>query len=243
MADRSMCSLGDGEPVIARGWCAKHYRAWKKHGDPLAVGKLGRPPGPVNLCSIDSRDGPVFGRGWCQMHYARWRRYGDPLATKRIIGDVEARFWSKVDKDGPVPAHRPDLGPCWIWTDVPNDMGYGVFGIGQKVVKAYRWSYERFVGPIPAGLMPDHLCRNPPCVRPDHLEPVTNRENVLRGARTKVSDEVAAALHARWRTGEKSVDLAAEVGTHRTNLLKRFRRIDEAAMTLPATPPPDGALF
>ncbi len=237
------CSVNECDgPVVARGWCTKHYCRWKSSGDPLIVRK--RQPGPVKACSIGGCEKRVFGHGWCSMHYARWRKYGDPLATKRIIGDIEARFWSKVDKDGPIPAHRPDLGQCWVWTDVPNDMGYGVFGVGQKVVKAYRWSYEHFVKPIPDGLMPDHLCRNPPCVRPSHLEPVTNRENVLRGDRTKVSDEVAFALHARWLAGEKIEALALEAGTHRANLYKRFKRItlDAAAAQIVAQPP-EGMLF
>jgi hypothetical protein len=45
----------------------------------------------------------------------------------------------------------------------------------------HRWVYEQLVGPIPAGLVLDHLCRNPACVRPMHLEPVTQQENILRG--------------------------------------------------------------
>lgn len=192
--------------------------------------------GNGNTCSLG--DGkPVRGHGWCGTHYMRWRRYGDPLFTKRIIGDTEARFWEKVDKNGPIPAHRPDLGPCWVWTATLNagtNQGYGHFGVGQKVVFAHRFSYELANGQAAGGTPDlDHLCRNHACVRPDHLDPVTNRENCLRGDRTKLSDELVAALYVRWQADEKSVDLAAEVGTHRTNLLKRFRRITQAAAELP----------
>lgn len=73
---------------------------------------------------------------------------------------------------------------CWEWTGAHNPGGYGRIGGGGKrgpSLLAHRVLYERMVGPIPDGLTLDHLCRNPSCVRPDHLEPVTNRENILRG--------------------------------------------------------------
>jgi hypothetical protein len=94
---------------------------------------------------------------------------------------VEERFWLKVNKDGPVPECRPDLGPCWIWLRGKLKEGYGQFWNGEKTVMAHRFAYELLVGPIPEGLEPDHLCRNPSCVNPAHLEPVTPLENRRRG--------------------------------------------------------------
>lgn len=88
----------------------------------------------------------------------------------------EQRFWSRVDK----------TDTCWNWIGggVRTTDGYGRFqaetGDPCKV-QAHRWSYERLVGPIPNGMQLDHLCRNRACVNPDHLEPVSNRENLLRG--------------------------------------------------------------
>lgn len=74
---------------------------------------------------------------------------------------------------------------CWQWIGGSCPLGYGRFFIGGKGFKKYtgphRFSYETFVGPIPAGRVIDHLCRNPSCVNPDHLEAVTVRENTLRG--------------------------------------------------------------
>lgn len=74
---------------------------------------------------------------------------------------------------------------CWLWTGPGDGLGYGSFGLktddGWRVVKAHRFAYETMVGPIPAGLHIDHLCRVRHCVNPDHLEPVTLRENILRG--------------------------------------------------------------
>lgn len=94
-----------------------------------------------------------------------------------------ARFWSKVNKDGPIPAHRPELGPCWLWTASVNERrgGYGQFSLNGRTRKAHQVSYELGVGPIPKGTEPDHLCRVHACVNWHHLEAVPRRTNFLRG--------------------------------------------------------------
>ncbi len=89
------------------------------------------------------------------------------------------RFWSKVDFDGPMLS--PYLGPCWLWTAYTY-LGYGMFHVnGRGPIRSHRWAYESWHGPVPAPLVLDHLCRVRNCVNPAHLEPVTNRENGLRG--------------------------------------------------------------
>ena len=88
------------------------------------------------------------------------------------------RFWSHVirwDAD------------CWTWVGPHQSIGYAIFG---KTV-AHRVAYELSVGPVPAGMELDHLCRNRGCVNPAHLEPVTRRENVMR------SDSFAAVNAAK----------------------------------------------
>lgn len=74
---------------------------------------------------------------------------------------------------------------CWFWTGATR-YEYGVFSVKVKGSKqttdpAHVWAYERLVGPVPEGLVLDHLCRKTLCVNPKHLEPVTVQENVLRG--------------------------------------------------------------
>lgn len=109
------------------------------------------------------------------------------LCTWGSMQSVEERFWAKVDK----------TDTCWLWVGATTTAGYGRFTITlgyrkpQSFVQAHRFSYELLIGPIPAGLTIDHLCRTPACVRPDHLEPVTMRENILRG------NSVAAANAAK----------------------------------------------
>lgn len=88
----------------------------------------------------------------------------------RCIVDKETveQFWGKIDKSGPVPAHRPELGPCWVWTaDRLNR--YGVFSLDSKLYYAHRASWEIRNGAIPGGLCVLHKCDNQPCVRPSHL--------------------------------------------------------------------------
>lgn len=126
----------------------------------------------------------------CSMHCARLARHGDFETVKGTEGQYVRgltaieRFVIKVNGDGPIPAHKPELGPCWVWTanhTAKPPKGYGRFWIAKQGILAHRWSYEHFVGLIPAGLKIDHLCRNRSCVRPTHLEPVTSRVNCLRG--------------------------------------------------------------
>jgi hypothetical protein len=66
---------------------------------------------------------------------------------------------------------------CWIWQGYKDKNGYGKVGTRW----AHRVVYEYFKGPIPEGLVIDHLCRVPLCVNTSHLEVVTPRENMLRG--------------------------------------------------------------
>ena len=88
----------------------------------------------------------------------------------------DVRFWAKVQR-------RPS--GCWEWAGYVDQLGYGrvcrVVDGFQRVYSAHRIAYEGAHGPISAGLVLDHLCRNRRCVNPDHLEPVTQATNIARG--------------------------------------------------------------
>jgi len=88
-----------------------------------------------------------------------------------MIVNIAQRLLNRTDR----------TGKCWIWLGSCNDRGYGKMWDGSRLSYVHRLSYEAFVGPIPNGLTIDHLCRNRQCLNPEHLEPVTNRENILRG--------------------------------------------------------------
>jgi hypothetical protein len=87
---------------------------------------------------------------------------------------------------------QPDA--CWEWTGYLTPGGYGQAWVpGDHMRLTHRVTYTQLVGPIPAGLGLDHLCRNRRCCNPRHLEPVTNRVNTARGA--TIAAEHAARTH------------------------------------------------
>jgi hypothetical protein len=98
------------------------------------------------------------------------------LPLPELSEAVIARFWSKVDR-------RDDAEECWPWlasVQVARG-GYGQFRVRPRTLRAHVIAYTLLVGPVPEGMVLDHLCRNPPCVNPAHLEPVTQGTNSRRG--------------------------------------------------------------
>lgn len=91
------------------------------------------------------------------------------------------RFWKKVDKNGPVPAHRPELGPCRLWLGALDSSGYGEYYVRGSMLGAHRVAFEDLHEPVPEGLELDHLCRVRRCCNDAHVEPVTGSVNALRG--------------------------------------------------------------
>lgn len=84
---------------------------------------------------------------------------------------------------------------CWIWEASRNQYGYGQFYFAGQPRKAHRLAYEWAMGEIPVGLEIDHLCKVRECVNPAHLEPVTHRENLLRGDTFQAAN--AAKTHCK----------------------------------------------
>lgn len=129
-----------------------------------------------HTCQAEECSGEVKGHGWCSKHYQRWRKTGSAESIRRL--SVVDRFWTKV--------HRGGTAECWLWTGSFSRNGYGNYFTGREngksqFVRPHRFAYELEIGGIPDGLVIDHLCRNRGCVNPEHLEPVTQRENILRG--------------------------------------------------------------
>lgn len=139
----------------------------------FGTGRLTRDP-ELRICEVDGCDKPLRAKGLCFPHYRRMRRWGDPLGSAKPTppGDRFRRY-----------VQRNSGSDCHEWTGGKTSAGYGVFHPSKtQTVYAHRWAYEDACGRIPDGLVIDHLCRNRGCVNPDHLEAVTNEENLSRGA-------------------------------------------------------------
>lgn len=101
---------------------------------------------------------------------------------------VQARVEARVAIED-----RGGATPCWVSDRAAQPNGYTKMYAWGKVRLTHRVAYEAYVGPIPEGMVIDHLCRVRACCNPDHLEPVTNRENLLRGDTLPAAE--AAATH------------------------------------------------
>lgn len=177
------CSIDgcDAGGYMSRGLCKMHYARWLRHGETGGPAKQRAASWAGETCTVIECESPVRSLGYCNAHLKRLKRYGDPTISRPSTPAAE-RFAAKVTLSDS-PDARPGLGPCHTWTAAIGNHGYGVFHPrkGESVL-AHRWIYEQTFGPVPEGLVIDHLCRNRQCVNTAHLEPVTNEENLRRGA-------------------------------------------------------------
>jgi hypothetical protein len=129
------------------------------------------------------------------------------------------RFLAKIDK-------RPN--GCWQWVGALGPDGYGWFHARDKVPyntsKAYRYAYIHYKGPIPRHLEIDHLCKNRPCVNPDHLEAVSSRINHLRSNGVGARNLRKTTCHrGHSLTDQKNLRIERAVFKHSGNISLRRR--------------------
>lgn len=122
-------------------------------------------------------------RDMCEKHYQRWLKKTPPaersLRRRRGLTDLD-RFYSFVNKMGPIAKNRPDLGRCHLWTGGKN-RGYGVFWAEGTTHRAHVWIFKKKGGVIPPGKELDHFaCDRVACVNECHVRPETHRVNALR---------------------------------------------------------------
>lgn len=161
----------------AKGYCKKHYYEMKRNGEI----RLPRP----ERCTVAGCERVHYALDLCHLHWRRQRKWGDvgPPGYVRKPGRTDAeRIYPRLVEDG--------YG-CWIWQGARAEEGYGHVYVGDHLRGVHRWVYEDLIADIPDGLHLDHLCVNPPCANPWHLDPVTPDENSRR-------------MHARRRNGSQT---------------------------------------
>jgi hypothetical protein len=122
---------------------------------------------------------------------------------------------------------------CWRWSKSVTTQGYGHVSIAGIQYQAHRLLYIlRFGRDVPAGLFPDHLCRNRWCVNPDHLEPVTHAVNVQRGTQAHLTPEQVDAIRLACRTRSQRV-VAREYGIDHGTVSRLVRGLTWADRPFP----------
>lgn len=119
-------------------------------------------------CSVLGCDKKTVSRGYCNGHYKRWQA-GLPV-------DVPIRHRSKSPEES-FATRTVWNGDCLEWTGATS-WGYGVIAVPGGIARTHRWAYEKKFGPVPEGMMIDHLCGNRKCCNTDHLRVVTNKQNM-----------------------------------------------------------------
>lgn len=146
------------------------------------------------------------------------------------------RFWKHVDKNGPVPIHRPEIGPCWLWTGCYT-RGYGFNPLFPEK-RAHRMSWLIHKGEIPQGKHVLHQCDNPPCVNPNHLFIGTPQDNATdRGNKgrqvslhgydhplTRITDEQVIEIRRLSASGMSSPKIAKIIPFSTTQIKRIIRR-------------------
>lgn len=138
---------------------------------------------------------------------------------------IADRFWAHVDKNGPIPQHVPEIGPCWVWTGSKHKPGYGNMKLpgGLSTVACHRVSWEIHCGTIPDKLFVLHRCDNRSCVRPDHLWLGTHQDNNddrdRKGRHSKGENQPRAKL---TNDGVRHIRELAATGMSRKKIAKQL---------------------
>ena len=134
----------------------------------------------ATTCATAGCGKPVQVREWCRRHYQAWYR------SQKFV-NVE-QFWSLADRSA-----GPD--GCWLWNGATKDTGYGVY----RARNAHRVAYEIATGRDLGSLHIDHVCHTINCVNPEHLRPVTAKQNM----------ENLSGAHRDSKTGVRGVKYAS----------------------------------
>ena len=159
------------------------------------------PPNPSGLCFCGcGQQAPIA----TQSNFVLGILKDHPM---RFVHNHHTRKWVRY-----LVEDRGYKTPCWIWQLATDEDGYGKTTLNGVPQMAHRVYYERYVGPIPNGLLLDHLCRVRCCVNPEHLEPVDTLENTRRGLNCKITPDDALAIRELHEQGLNYPQIALRYG-------------------------------
>lgn len=204
--------------------CGKTFTVTTKHPDKRYCGRSCAvrswkavrvaPPNPSGLCMCG-----------CGQPVPRARRSSQKVGL--IAGEYVRYLPNHHIRLTTPPYVVEDTGyktPCHLWQRAIGSVhGYGVVRIDGKSTVAHVVAWEAVNGPVPDGMVLDHLCRVRHCINPDHLEPVTDAINIQRGALAKLTADDVREIRAKAGTKPK-LQLAKEYGVSHTLIRKIIRR-------------------
>lgn len=227
--------FGRGQFWTGRKLVHAHVIAWELCGERVPDGMV-----LLHRCDVAGCLNPAHIRPGTQpenmaemvsrgLHNPRGMRHpGRPVPPRRDhVPTFEERFWAKVNKNGPIPTHQPELGPCWVWTGSTNQCCYGLFGIGGSgnIMVAHK-VYWKIIAKreLPAGMELLHTCDNPSCVRLEHLRTGTHKEN-MQDMKTKGRIGTSErAGPASWLSHSQAHEIKQllDGGTEHKEIMSRF---------------------
>jgi hypothetical protein len=143
-------------------------------------------------------------KGYSSIPYQRGKKPEPP----------EVRFWRHVNKDGPIPMHCPELGPCWIYSTGRTRGSLSIGGRKGRSIVPARFSWELHYGTIPAGKDVCHHCDNGACVRPRHLFLGTDVDNT--------QDAIKKGRHSPPPHGKGEANSRALLTEHAVRTIRRM---------------------
>jgi len=182
------------------------------------------------VCSIPGCGRRHSSKGLCFLHYIRQRRHGVPEFAKGSHNASE-RFAASIDRSGG--------NGCWLWTGNLFKDGYGKMSENGKHVRAHRYSYQTYHGPIPTGTSVLHKCDVRDCVNPAHLFLGTHRENMAdmtaknrspfggKNPMAKLTAENVAEIRRRYAAGgisQRALGAEFSVGDMAISLIVNGKR-------------------